>query len=51
MHAVYSSKHCSLRLHENQLYEDIKGRYQAAMENVITFMQFLYLLKRTTNST
>ena len=45
MHAVYNSKHCTLRL-----YGDIKSRYQAAMENVITFTRYWYLIKRTTNS-
>ena len=46
MHAVCSSKHCNLRLREHQLYGDIK-----AMENVITFTGFWYLIKRTTNWT
>ena len=46
MHAVCSSKHCNLRFRERQLYGDIK-----AMENVITFTGFWYLIKRTTNST
>ena len=27
MHAMYSSKHCTLRSHKHQLYEDIKSRY------------------------
>ena len=45
MHAVYNSKHCTMRL-----YGDIKSRYLAAMENVITFTRFWYLIKRTTNS-
>ena len=45
MHAVYNSKHCTMRL-----YGDIKSRYLAAMENVITFTPFGYLIKRTTNS-
>ena len=45
MHAVYNSKHCTLRL-----FGDIKSRYLAAMENVITFTRFWYLIKRTTNS-
>ena len=45
LHAVCSSKHCNLRSCEHQLYGDIK-----AMENVITFTRFWYLIKRTTNS-
>ena len=45
MHAVYNSKHCTLRL-----CGDIKSRYQAAMENVITFRWYWYLIKRPTNS-
>ena len=51
MHAVWSSKHCTLRSRKHQLYRDIKSRYQAAVENVITFTQFWHLLKWTTNST
>ena len=46
MHAVCSSKHCNLRSREHQLYGDIK-----AMENVITFTRFWFLIKLTTNST
>ena len=45
MHAVCSSKHCNLRFREYQLYGDIK-----AMENVITFTGFWYLIKRTTST-
>ena len=51
MHAGYSSKNYTLRSRKHQLYGDIKSRYQAAMENVITFTRFWYLIKRTTNST
>ena len=46
MYAVYSAKHCNLWSREHQLYGDIK-----AMESVITFTRFWYLIKRTTNST
>ena len=45
MHAVCNFKHCTLRL-----YGYVKSRYYAAMENVITFMRYWYLIKRTTNS-
>ena len=45
MHAVYNSKHCTLRL-----YRDIKSRYEAATENAITFIRYWFLIKRTTNS-
>ena len=35
-----SSKHCTLRSRKHQLYEDIKSRYEAVMEDVITSRNF-----------
>ena len=51
MHAVYSFKYYTLTSRKHYLCEDIKSRYSAARENVLTFSQFWYLIKRTTNST